>query len=52
MSSLNDSSPIETNDLDDDIPSPTIGNTTNNNNNSKKKSSKKSKPNNDVKGCR
>ncbi|CAF0939581.1 unnamed protein product [Adineta steineri] len=49
MSSLNDSSSIETNDIDDDIPSPTIGTTTNN---SKKKSSKKSKINNDVKHCR
>jgi hypothetical protein len=51
MSSLNDSLPIETNDIDDDIASPTIGNTTNNNS-PKKKSSKKSKTNNDVKFCK
>ena len=50
MSSLNDSSPIETNDIDDDIASPIMGNTTNNN--SKKKSSKKPKVTNDAKGCR
>ncbi|CAF0868781.1 unnamed protein product [Rotaria sp. Silwood1] len=46
MSVLNDSS---SNDMDDDIASPTISNTINNN--SKKKSSKKSKTNNDIKAC-
>jgi hypothetical protein len=46
---LNDSLPIETNEIDDDITSPIMGTTTHN---SKKKSSKKSKVNNDVKSCR
>ncbi|CAF2792120.1 unnamed protein product [Rotaria sp. Silwood2] len=59
MSSLNESSSIQspsnTADIDDDIPSPTMGGTTNTMNNSKKKPSRKSKSNtdnNDIKACR
>ncbi|CAF0885829.1 unnamed protein product [Rotaria sp. Silwood1] len=59
MSSLNESSSIQspsnTADIDDDIPSPTMGGTTNSTNNSKKKTSRKSKSNadnNDIKACR
>jgi len=50
MSSLNESSSMQSPDeMDEDISSPTMGGT---NNNSKKKPSKKSKSNNDVKACR
>ncbi|CAF1608185.1 unnamed protein product [Adineta ricciae] len=50
LNNTNETSPMENNDLDDDMPSPIIGNTTNNN--QKKKSSKKPKTNNDIKACR
>jgi hypothetical protein len=53
MSSLNESSsiqsPTNTGDIDDDIASPTMGGTSNN---SKTKTSRKSKTNDDVKSCR
>jgi hypothetical protein len=50
MNSLNESSSIQSPDeIDDDIPSPTMGGT---NNNSKKKPSKKPKSITDIKACR
>lgn len=59
MSSLNESSsmqsPSNVADMDDDIPSPTVGGNTNSTSNSKKKNSRKSKTNNDnedIKACR